>query len=285
MNCEELQKRLSKLGAEIPLSTIRRWAYKDGLIPTPIRYAKDLEKRVGKPKKREPGRFSYWTEDSLEAAAAVWTIRYLAHPTDSTEDQMLLVKERWQKDVTKDDIVQGQKMARGLHTLLYKDCKKAANRFRAYLWPEGFSADQEDETKILNFDENRRYSLIPVCIDAVEKVRHHITLNTPLSITYDWTIREDGSSAWRGMGLGRTYAPTSKITLRITHLRPCENGYSNDYGFPHVKEYMRDGFLDEFWLRGGQLGERIRPSPFSRVPQGFYDDRKYADYWDKDPYG
>ena len=64
-----------------------------------------------------------------------------------------------------------------------------------------------------------------------------------------------------------------------------ENGYSKDYGFPHTKEYMRDGFMDEFWLRGSQLGERFKPSPFHRVPEGFYDDQKYADYWDHDHHG
>ncbi|MGD0171434.1 MAG: hypothetical protein ABSB81_04830 [Halobacteriota archaeon] len=48
-----------------------------------------------------------------------------------------------------------------------------------------------------------------------------------------------------------------------------ENGYSKDYGFPHTKEYMRDGFMDEFWLRGSQLGERFKPSPFHVFPKGF----------------
>jgi hypothetical protein len=33
------------------------------------------------------------------------------------------------------------------------------------------------------------------------------------------------------------------------------------------------------------LGERIKPSPFHQVPEGFYDDQEYAEYWDKDPYG
>jgi hypothetical protein len=176
-------------------------------------------------------------------------------------------------------------MARSLHTLFYTDCKEAASRFRAYLWPQGFSSQEEDQAKILNFDENSRYSLIPACIHAVEKVRHHIALNTPLSITYEWVITENGSSGWKGMHIERAGLFGNEILLRITHLRPRENGYSNDYGFPQDKEYKRNGFLDEFWLRGSQLGERMKPSPFHRVPEGFYDEQEYADYWDKDPYG
>jgi hypothetical protein len=118
----------------------------------------------------------------------------------------------------------------------------------------------------------------------LKKVRL-FALNTPLSITYEWVITENGSSGWKGIHIDRAGLFGNEILLRITHLKPCENGYSNDYGFPQVKEYKRNGFLDEFWLRGSQLGERMKPSPFHRVPEGFYDDQEYADYWDKDPYG
>lgn len=215
----------------------------------------------------------------------MWSIRHLARPTDSTEDNLLSIKETSQKDVSKSDIVQGQQIARSLHTLLYTDCKEAASRFRAYLWPQGFSSQEGEKPKILNFGENRLFSLIPVSINAVEKVRHHIALNTPISVTYEWTIREDGSSAWKGTRIQRSYWWSNEIKLEITHLRPCENGYSSDYGFPHIKEYMQNGFLDEFWLRNDQLGEIFKPSPFYRVPEGFYDDQEYADYWNKDPYG
>lgn len=175
--------------------------------------------------------------------------------------------------------------ARSLHTLLYADCEEAANRFRAYLWPTGFLSEEADQQKILNFGENRLYSLIPTCIHAIEKVRHHIALNTPLRITYEWAIRENGSSAWKGMQIERTSVFGNEIILRVMHLRPCENGYSKDYGFPTVEEYTRDGFVDEFWLKGSQVGERFGESPFYRVPEGFYDDQQYAAYWDKDPYG
>ena len=280
-----------RLGADVPLSTLRRWA-SDGLIPKPIQYYKSRKKRVGRPQKSkgkesqgDPGHFSYWTQESLEAAAAVWSVRHLARPADSAEGDLWVVKDTSQKDLSKSKIVQGQQMARDLHTLLYTDCKEAASRFRTYLWPQGFSSQEEDQAKILNFDENRRYALIPVCIHAAEKVRHHIALNTPLSITYEWVITENGSSGWKGLHIDRAGLFGNEILLRITHLRPCENGYSNDYGFPQVKKYMRHGFLDEFWLRGSQLGERIKPSPFYRIPEGFYDDQEYADYWDKDPYG
>ncbi len=190
-----------------------------------------------------------------------------------------------QKDLSKSDIVQGQQMARSLHTLLYTNCKEAASRFRTYLWPQGFSSQEEDQGKTLYFGEDRLYSLIPVCINAYEKVRHHIALDTPHSITYEWTIREDGSSAFTGMRIRRDYVFDSEIKLQITHLRPCENGYSNDYGFPHVMEYMRDGFVDEFWLKGTQLGERFQPTHFGGIPEGFYESQTYADYWNKDPYG
>ncbi len=295
MNEEELRARLLELGADIPLPTLRRWASdKERLIPKPIGHYKPLNKRLGRPKKdkgkeREPhpGRFSYWTEESLEAAAAVWAIRHLARPIDSSDDEMLLVKETAQKDVSLNHIVQALQRAGSLQVLLYADCKEAANHFRAYLWPGGFQSNEQDQPKILNFDENRPNSLIPVCIHAVEKVRHHIALNTPIRISYEWTIREDGSSAWSGMHIDRTYAILSEISLKITHLRPCENGYSKDFGFPLSKEFMRDGFVDEFWLRGNKLGERFGQSPFGRVPQEFYEDETYVNFWDedKDPFG
>jgi hypothetical protein len=287
MKDEELRTRLLQLGADVPLSTLRRWT-SEGLIPKPVQYYKPRKRQVGHPKRESeahPGRFSYWTEESLEAAAAVWAIRHLARPTEWSEDQMLLVTETSQKDVSKGDIMRGQEMAHSLHPLLYTDCKEAANRFRAYLWPGGFSSQEEDHPKILDFGENRLYSLIPLSIHATEKVRHHIALNTPINISYEWAIREDGSSAWGGMRIERTGAFSGQISLKITHLRPCENGYSKDYGFPHDKEYMRDGFVDEFWLEGHKLGERFDMSPFSRVPPEFYDDHKFADFWDHDPYG
>lgn len=294
MKAEELRQQLLKLGADIPLSTLRRWASdEEGLIPKPVSYYKPLRRGPGRPKKNrgkepqpQPGRFSYWTEESLEAAAAVWAIRYLVRPNESNEeDETLSVQQTPQKDVSPNDIVQGQQMARSLHTLLYADCKEAANRFRAYLWPTGFPSDENAQQKILNFGENRLYSLIPICLHAIEKVRHHIALNTPLRITYEWAIRENGSSAWKGMQIERTSVFGSEIILRIIHLRPCENGYSKDYGFPHVEEYTRDGFVDEFWLKGSQVGESFGESPFYRVPEGFYDDQQYAAYWDKGPYG
>jgi hypothetical protein len=291
MKDEEVRKRLKELGADIPLATLRRWS-SQGLIPKSIPYYKPLKRGLGRPKKdrgkesqSHPGRFSYWTEESLEAAAVVWAIRHLARPSDSSDDEMLLVKDTSQKDVSPGDIVRGQQMGSSLHTLLYTDCKEAANRFRAYLWPSGFSSQAEDQPKTLNFKENRLYSLIPDCIHAIEKVRHSVALNTPIRIVYQWTIREDGSSAWAGMSIERSYAHSTEISLKISHLKPCDNGYSNDYGFPQVKEYMRDGFVDEFWLSGTQLGERFSESPFYRIPEGFYDDQEYADFWDKDPYG
>ncbi|MGA7076818.1 MAG: hypothetical protein WBZ42_09825 [Halobacteriota archaeon] len=293
MQPEELRARLLELGADVPSSTLRRWASnKEGLIPKPLKYTKPLNRGPGRPGKKDrkepqahPGLFSDWTHGSLEAAAAVWSIRHLARPTDSTEDNLLSIKETSQKDVSKSDIVQGQQMARSLHILLYTDCKEAANRFRAYLWPQGLPSQEADQGKKIYFGEDRRYSLIPVCINAFEKVRHRIALSMPVSITYKWTIREDGSSAFTGISLQREYVYYSEIKLQITHLRPCENGFSRDYGFPHVKEYIRDGFVDEFWMKGTELGERFAPSRFGGVPDGFYEVQTYADYWDKDPYG
>ena len=290
MKDKELRTRLLQLGADVALSNFRRWA-SEGLVPTPIPYYKPRKKRLGRPAKDkgkefqgEPGRFSYWTEESLEAAAAVWAIRHLARPVDSTEDNLLTVKETSQKDVSKSDIVQGQQMARSLHALFYSDCKEAANRFRAYLWPNGFSSQDGGRGKKLDFGEDRLYSLIPLCINAYEKVRHHIALSTPISITYKWAIREDGLNAFTGISVRREYVYYSEIKLQITHLKPCENGYSKDYGFPHGEEYTH-GFEEEFWLRGTELGERFKPSPFGNIPSEFYKEEKYADYWDKDPYG
>lgn len=287
MQPEELQMRLLKLGANTPLSTLRRWA-SEGLVHKPVQYYKPRKKRVGRPESKEteahPGRFSYWTEESLEAAAAVWAIRYLARPVDSTEDNLLSIKETSQKDVSKSDIVQGQQMARNLHTLLYTDCKEATSRFRAYLWPQGFSSEEGYKGKKLYFGKDRLFSLIPVCVAVFEKVRHHITLNVPINITYEWAIREDGEGAFAGIHIQRQYVYESDIKLQITHLRPCENGYSKDYGFPHGEEYT-NGFVEEFWLRGTELGQRFKPSPFGDIPSEFYKDEKYADYWAKDPYG
>jgi hypothetical protein len=294
MKAEELRARLLELGADIPLPTLRRWASdNEGLIPKPLQYYKPLERGVGRPKKDKgkeseahPGRFSYWTQESLEAAAAVWSIRYLSRSFDSSEeDGMILVRETSQKDVTKNAIIRAQQMASSLHTLLYTDCKQAANRFRAYLWPTGFVPDEDEQPRIATFGEDRLYALILLCIQACEKVRHHLELNTPINIIYDWVIREDGSSAWNGMRIQRTYGYSNKISLSITHLTPCENGYSKDYGFPLLKEYMRDGFVDNFWLSGAQLCEEFSQFPYYRVRKEVYEDQKFIDYWDDDPYG
>ena len=175
-------------------------------------------------------------------------------------------------------------MADSPHSLLYSDCKEAANRFRTYLWPSGFSAENEKTAKIISFDENSHYSLIPICIDAVEKARHQIPLYTPVRLMYEWVIREDGSSAWRRMHVERTAFGLEQIDFKVIHLRPCENGYSKNYGFPHVKDYVRDGFVDFFWLKGNQLAERFSDSPFA-FPEGFYDEQKYVNYWEEDPFG
>ena len=123
----------------------------------------------------------------------MWAIRHLVRPNESNnEDKMLSVQQTPQRDVSKSDIVKGQQMARSLHTLLYTNCKEAANRFRKYLWPSGFLSDEGDQKKIVQFGENRLYPLIPTCIQAIEKARHRIALNAPLSITYEWAIRENG---------------------------------------------------------------------------------------------
>jgi hypothetical protein len=293
MKDEELQKRLLELSADVPLSTLRRWASdEEGIIPKPVQYYKPLKRGLGRPKRERgkepeahPGRFSYWTQESLEAAAAVWSIRYLSRPVDWSEDEMILVRETPQKDVTKNAIIRAQQMASSLHTLLYTDCKEAANRFRAYLWPTGFVPEEDEQPRIATFSEDRLYALMLLCIQACEKVRHHIALDTPVSITYEWVIREDGSSGWKGMQIKRTHAWTNKISLAITHLTPCENGYSKDYGFPLTKEYMRDGFIDSFSLSGDQLREVFSQPPYFRVRKEVYEDQKLIDYWDNDPYG
>ena len=177
MKVEELGKRLAELGADVPLSTLRRWASgKEPIIPKPIPDHKPRKRGPGRPPKNggtepqpEQGRFSYWTEESLEAAAAVWAIRYLERPNDSSEDDTLSVQHTPQKDVSPSDIVRGQQMARSLHTLLSTDCKEAANHFRAYLWPTGFKYDEGERSKVVDFGESRLYALIPVCIQAIEK--------------------------------------------------------------------------------------------------------------------
>ena len=87
------------------------------------------------------------------------------------------------------------------------------------------------------------------------------------------------------MHIERTYAIRNTIRLTVTHIRPCENGYSKDYGFPQTEELVRDGFEDEFWLEGSRLGERFKDSPLHGVPHGFYDEHRYVEYWDYDPYG
>ncbi len=113
----------------------------------------------------------------------MWAIRYPVRANEQNdEDQMSSVQKTPQKDVSQFDIIKGQRAARELHSLLYADCKKAANHFTAYLCPNGFQVDRDNQKKTLNF-EGRVYPLIPVCIHAFEKVRHHVALNVPLRST------------------------------------------------------------------------------------------------------
>lgn len=310
MNLEELQMRLQNLGADIPESTLRRWAA-EGLIANSIRYTKPRKKKWGRPykgkdKEAQPGLFSYWPEESLQEAAATWAVRNLPRPAALSPDARALV---FKKDlgITKKDRVTREKLmsveqkrrtsvaintllpvkeaAKSLRTLLYADCKKAANRFRTYLWPGAFSSKEIVESKILNFDERSTYPLMLIYVQAIEKARHQISLDTSINITYDWVIREDGLSAWKGMHIEKTYSLQSKVILNVTHLRPCDNGYSNDYGFPNDKEFRRDGFVDCFSLTGSQLTESFDSTRFGPVPPGYYDQEEYVDYLDKDPYG
>ena len=293
MDDKEVQKRLMELGADVPLSTLRRWASRnERLIPRPIPYYKPLRRGRGRPPKnegKEPqaqrGRFSYWTEESLEAAAAVWAIRYQVCPDESTQRNVscLSVRQAPQKGISKANIVKGLQIARNLHILLYTDCKKAALQFRECLYPSGFRSDEIGQRKILNFGENKLYSLIPICIYAIEKVQHHIALNTPISLMYDWTINWNGEVTLDLLQMEKTTGLNSEIILRVTHVRPEEDGYSMGYGFPRTKEYLRGGFVDEFWLKGNQLGERFEP--FLWLPHGYYDDGERADYLDRDSHG
>jgi hypothetical protein len=87
------------------------------------------------------------------------------------------------------------------------------------------------------------------------------------------------------MHFEKTYSLQSTLILNVTHLRPCENGYSRDYGFPSDKEYARDGFVDRFSLTDRKLTESFDSSTFGPVPAGFYKQEEYVDYWAKDPYG
>ncbi|MGZ4848600.1 MAG: hypothetical protein ACXV3D_03000 [Halobacteriota archaeon] len=309
MDQKELHDGLLKLGAYIPPSTLRRWA-SGGLIQPPIRYSKPRSRRVGRPEKRrgieakaKPGRFSYWPQESLEDAAAVWIMRNPFRPVkikrkrgrpskeaqeSAQQDQFEEEEygsdyERGRANVTEDAIKRALQQARDLRMLLLTDCKAAAGRFRRYLWPDGFSSQASDKGKILTFDNDRLYPLMVASIHAIEKARHHILLDMPVSIEYEWVIREDGLSAWKAMYLRRTYS--EEIELNILHLRPCSNGYSLNYGFPHNETYMRDGFVASFLLRGNSLEERFSGQPLGPVPQDFYDEEKYAAYWDRDPYG
>ena len=88
--------------------TMRRWkSGREPLIPKSIPYYKPLKRGPGRPPKdkgkepqAQPGRFAYWSEESLEAAAAVLAIRHLVRPNESNnEDKMLSVQQTPQRDV------------------------------------------------------------------------------------------------------------------------------------------------------------------------------------------
>lgn len=66
MTLNTVQKRLHRLGVDIPKNTLKRWAY-DGLIPRPERYKKGKGKGMG--------RAVSWDREAILDAASLWAVK------------------------------------------------------------------------------------------------------------------------------------------------------------------------------------------------------------------
>jgi hypothetical protein len=217
----------------------------------------------------------------------VWSIRHLYERSASLRRHLTSDEQRRQRIVSRDDIKRAQQKSNNLRSLPSTDCKEVACRFRAYLWSTGFPSEEKESRKgkSLKFGQNTFFPIMLTCIEAIEKVRHKIPLDKPILMRYDWVIRENGSSAWKGLHITQTSNERVRIELNVIHLQPCENGYSKDYGFPNIKEFAENGFVDTFTLEGQQLIESFYENPFGPVPENFYYMNESIDYWDEDPYG
>jgi hypothetical protein len=110
----------------------------------------------------------------------------------------------------------------------------------------------------------------------MEAVRHNIPVGKPVSLDYYWTIKEDGQTEFRGMSAQET--ESTDIRLEVEHLKPRDDGYSQDYGYPDVDLFDMYGFVDIFTLRPGELEERFKIRYAAIPPERFHRD-------DKDPEG
>ena len=71
---------------------------------------------------------------------------------------------------------------------------------------------------------------------------------------------------------------STEVRLEVEHLKPCEDGYSKDYGYTDVDLFDKYGFIDIFTLRPGELEEKFKIR-YAAIPS----ERFLRD--DKDPEG
>jgi len=288
---KELEDRLGKLGVDIKLSTLREWA-REGIIESYTTYFKKTHRGIGRNNIKtsgKPGRFTDWPEEILESAAAVYMIRNRCFPPLSPREFNDLLTPRVFNDRYWSHITRGKRSVRNkiiklvrqqandLLTVLATDCKKASSLFRTCLYPEGYQS-QEGIPIARTFGhlkEDTLHPLVAPWILAVEKVRHKIALDESIGLRYNWVIEEDGRSEFQGLDVLRQ--GSTKIELNVIHLKPLENGYSRDYGFPQIDILVDLGFVDVFELsERGALREGFRVySDGSRT--GMYVDR-YQDF-------
>ncbi len=215
-----------------------------------------------------------WPEDTVEAAALVWAVRnsvYLATTQELSSQSNAKIKQR---KVPIPVVKRLQQEGNNLHTSLTTDCKEAARLFRTCLYPNGFQRHIAVAASPLK--GKALHPLVVLWIAAMEAVRHNIPVGKPVSIEYNWTIKEDGQAEFRGMSAQETQS--TEVRLEVEHLKPCEDGYSQDYGYTDVDLFDMYGFIDIFTLRPGELEEKFKIR-YAAIPS----ERFLRD--DKDPEG
>ena len=226
-----------------------------------------------------------WPEETAEAAALVWAVRnsvYLTPTRELSSQSNVKIKQR---QVPIPVVKRLQQEGSSLHTLLTTDCKEAARLFRTCLYPNGFH--RPIAIAVSPLKGKTLHPLVVLWIAAIEAVRHDMPVGKPVSLEYSWTIKEDGQTEFRGMSAQETHS--TEMRLEVEHMKPCDDGYSQDYGYPDVDLFDSYGFMDIFTLRPGELEERFKiryaAIPSERFLRDDQDPEGYADLLQEIEYG
>jgi hypothetical protein len=167
MDIEALQSRLHDLGADIPQTTLRRWAYdKREIIPRPKR-----DKRGTGSGKR--GRAAFWSEKAVAEAAAVWALQHSPHITKPTPLYLIPYIKRSANCFYKSPTA-GYELPMREKGLTYKSITMnfRYDRYKELEWKQPVHAEWQ--------------VLLRTWITTYEKAKRGIPIKEPRQIRFNW---------------------------------------------------------------------------------------------------